>query len=322
MFSHKGNLRFKDLSIDPTRSPKGEDVLISHAHADHVKLSKKSKFYSTPETIELIKLRYGEATFGELKIGKETKFDGFSVTPYPNGHILGSFQSKFSSDGTDYACTSDFRLKDSLLFKGAEPIKCDTLVLETTFGSPEYAFEPYDNIVSEMTNWVKENAKKGLVLLAGYSLGKAQELTRISNDAGLVPVVHESIFASNKIYNSFGIKLGEYLRLNHNLKDASVLIMPPQLVDRHLFATIEHFDKRKVFSAVASGWDYKGYYDKVFHLSNHADYNDLFAYVEAAKPKLILTDHGFADEFARKLNRKGFNAKPLAHHKQRVLGEF
>ncbi|MCX6803559.1 MAG: hypothetical protein NTY48_03230 [Candidatus Diapherotrites archaeon] len=173
-----------------------------------------------------------------------------------------------------------------------------------------------------MINWVSQNSKKGLVLLAGYSLGKSQELTKIANEAGIIPVVHDSIFEANKIYEKHGVALGKYLCLEHNLKDSSVLIMPPQLVDRHLFATLEHFDKRKVFSALATGWGRKGFFDMTFSLSNHSDFNDLLEYVKQSNPKLVLTDHGFCEEFGRKLNRVGFNAKPLKQHKQKMISEY
>ncbi len=322
MFQESNGLLFKEFLIDPHKVPKGGKVLLSHAHSDHVKLSKKAEFFATPETIDLVKQRFGDANFCALEKNKKHRIDGFEMELLDNGHILGSAQAKFSADGKDFALTSDFRLQDSLLFSGAEPQKADTLVLETTFGSPEYVFPKQLDVASEMTRWVEKNSKKGLVLLAGYSLGKAQELTKISNDAGVIPIVHDSIFESNKIYEKHGVKLGKSMKLDHNLKDSSVLIMPPQLVDRHLFATLEHFDKRKIFSALATGWKHRGAFDETFPLSNHAGYNELVEYVKQSNPKLVLTDHGFCEEFARKLNKLGFNAKPLKQHKQKTLGEF
>jgi Cft2 family RNA processing exonuclease len=322
MFVQDNGLLFKSLVIDPHKSPKHGKVFLSHAHADHVKLSKHAQFFATPETVALVRQRFGSANFTALETNHKHKFDGFDLELFDNGHILGSTQARFSANGKDYVLTSDFRLQDSLLFSGAEPLSAETLVLETTFGSPEYVFPNQSEVVSELVSWVSQHAKKGLVLLSGYSLGKAQELTRISNEAGFVPIVHDSIFELNKVYDTFGVKLGSYLKLDHNLKDASVLIMPPQLVDRHLFATLEHFDKRKIFSALATGWKNRGAFDKIFPLSNHADYNDLIDYVKQSKPKLVLTDHGFCEEFARKLNKLGFNAKPLKQHKQKILTEF
>jgi Cft2 family RNA processing exonuclease len=322
MFCQDKELLFGALCIDPHRVPKAENVFLSHAHSDHVKLSKKSKFFATPETIDLVKQRFGEANFEEIFENKRTNFDDFSVEFIPNGHILGSVQAKFSSLGKDFVFTSDFRTQDSLFFKGARPIKCDTLVLETTFGSPEYVFPKQDDVVRDMVSWVEKKSRDGLVLLSGYSLGKAQELTKISNMAGITPIVHDSIFESNQIYKKHGIKLGDYLKLDHNLKESSVLIMPPQLVDRHLFATLEHFDKRKIFSVLATGWEHRGAFTTTFPLSNHADFNDLVEHVKLCEPNLVLTDHGFCEDFARKLCKLGFNAKPLKQHKQKLLSEY
>ncbi len=322
MFRQDNGIVFSSLCIDPHRSPKHKNVFLSHAHSDHVKLSKKSVFFATPPTIDLVRLRFGEAEFSKIDYGSCAKFDDFEVELSNNGHILGSAQAKFLLDGRVHVFTSDFRLQDSLLFKGAVPIECETLVLETTFGSPEYVFPKQDEVVGEMVDWVGKNSKDGLVLLAGYSLGKAQELVKISNEAGVVPIVHDSIFEANKVYEKYGVKLGDYLKLDHNLKESSVLIMPPQMVDRHLFATLEHFDKRKISSALVTGWEFRGAFDRTFKLSNHADFNDLIEYVRAANPKLVLTDHGFCEDFARKLNKLGFNAKPLKQHKQKLMSEY
>ncbi|MCX6801233.1 MAG: MBL fold metallo-hydrolase [Candidatus Diapherotrites archaeon] len=325
----KNSLLFGKFCFDPEKKHSTKNVFLSHAHADHTNFLKKSTIHSTPETAEIAMKRFeGRANgirFEKISFGEKKKFDGFELELFPSGHVLGSAQAKIfdTESGNETAITSDFRLKDSLLFKGAKPLHCDTLIIETTFGRPEYIFPKEEEVVSKMIKWISENSEKGLVVLAGYSLGKAQELTKISNEAGIVPIVHESIFEVNKIYEKFGVKLGESLPLNHNLKESSVLIVPPSLVNKYLFSTLEYFDKRKIFSAIATGWpDFGGQYDRVFCLSDHADFNDLISYVKQANPRLVLTDHGFSEEFARKLNKLGFNAKPLSRHQQRILSEF
>ncbi len=325
MLKQQNGLIYKDLCIDPHKSPKTEKVLLSHAHADHVKLSKDSEFFATPETIAIVKKRFArknKTNFSQIEFGKEKKFDDFSLILKPNGHVLGSSQINISTPEKNISITSDFRFQDSLLFKGLIPSHADTLVLETTFGSPSYVFPKQEDVTNEMISFVEKEARTKLVLLSGYSLGKAQELTKISNDAGFTPLVHDSIFEMNEIYKDFGVDLGKYERLDHNLKDFSVLIMPPQLVDRFLLATLREFDSRKIVSALATGWTYARGFDKLFPLSNHADYNDLLEFVKLSEPRLVLTDHGFCEEFARKLNRLGFNAKPLKQHNQRIIGEY
>ncbi|MCX6803558.1 MAG: hypothetical protein NTY48_03225 [Candidatus Diapherotrites archaeon] len=121
MFREDNGLVFGSLCIDPHRSPRQKNVFLSHAHSDHVKLSKKSIFFATPPTIDLVKERFGMADFCKVDFGEKKSISGedFEFELFPNGHILGSAQAKFSSGGKEHVFTSDFRLQDSLLFKGA-----------------------------------------------------------------------------------------------------------------------------------------------------------------------------------------------------------
>jgi Cft2 family RNA processing exonuclease len=81
--------------------------------------------------------------------------------------------------------------------------------------------------------------------------------------------------------------------------------------------------KKKVASAIATGWPYRSHYDKVFPLSDHADYNQLLEYVKEAKPKTVLTSHGFAKEFAHAVQRKlKIPARELDAKGQSILSEF
>jgi Cft2 family RNA processing exonuclease len=324
MLTQKNGLSFKEICIDPHRKPKEKNVFLTHAHADHVKLNDDSVFFATPQTVDLVRKRFPRKkaiNFSPLNFDSKKKIDGFEIELKENGHILGSSQVKISSD-KEYVISSDFRLQDSLLFKGAKPLHADTLVLETTFGSPVYSFPKQEEVYSEMISWIEKEAKSKLVILSGYALGKAQELTKLSNESGFTPLVHESIFDMNEIYLKHGVNVGKYEKLDHNLKDFSVLIMPPQLVDRFLLATLKEVESREIVSALATGWTFARNFDKVFPLSNHADYNDLISYVEQSNPKLVLTDHGFCEEFSRKLNRLGFKSKPIKQHKQRVIFDY
>jgi Cft2 family RNA processing exonuclease len=325
MIKLNNGLDFNGFLIDPHKSPKNhKKVFFTHAHSDHVKLAKEREFYATLATIDLIKKRFVRKynlDFTTLAFEKKYRINDFDIELSPNGHILGSAQTKIESNEKTTVLTSDFRLQDSLLFKGAKPIECDTLVLETTFGSPNYSFPSYETVLNDLVTFFEKNNDK-LIVFAGYSLGKAQELVAIANQAGSSVVVHESIYEMNKIYEKHGISLGKYSKLDHNLEENNVLIMPPGLVDKFLLATLKHFEKREIITAIATGWEWNKSYDYVFPLSNHADYNDLIAYVDASKPKTILTDHGFCTEFARKLNRLGYNAKPLAQNNQQTIMEF
>lgn len=323
IFSKKG-LFVSDIAIDPEKSCRAKKAVISHGHADHVSLNSETEFFCSDETAAIIESRFpSKANVKGIGFGKKLSLNGASVSLHNSGHILGSAQILVEGAKT-VAVTSDFKMQDSIIQKGASPLKCDILVVESTFGLPCYSFPEREKVYRQIGDFVKEKSKKGFTVLAGYSLGKAQELTRIVNEyAGIVPLVHESIAKNNAVYEKFGVKLGNYIELNHNLEESPVLIMPPSLINHHLLQVLEFSLHKKVFSAMATGWDFRNGYDAVFPLSDHADFAQLLQYVKEAEPKLVLTMHGFAKEFAGYVQRRlGISARPLAQKGQKTIMEF
>ena len=324
-FCFDGCLAFgKNLAVDPGRANGFENILITHAHSDHVCLNDKSNFYFSKQTHSLIESRYEKVSKPNAKeFRQKFKMPFGEVSLHNSGHILGSSQVLVEGDKT-IAITSDFKLQDSLVQKGAEILPCDSLVIESTFGLPCYKFPERKEVYEEIAKWVSEKSKKNFVVLAGYSLGKAQELTAITSRlAGITPLVHESIFKNNKVYEEFGVDLGSYIKLDHNLKDSNVLIMPPSLAKHELLNVLEHTLRRKVFSAFATGWQHRGNYSKTFPLSDHADFEQLLRYVKEANPKQVFTVHGHSKEFAGYVQRRlGIPAKPLEETEQKMIQEF
>lgn len=323
VYSKKG-LFVSGIAIDPQGNCMAEKALISHGHADHVSLNPKTEFFCSEETAAIIESRYSaKAKLKPFAFGKKLALNGVNVSLHNSGHILGSAQFLIESDKT-VAVTADFKMQDSLIQKGASPLHCDILVIESTFGLPCYSFPAREHVYQQIGSFVKEKSKKGFVVLGGYSLGKAQELTKIVNEyAGIAPLVHESVAKNNKVYEACGVPLGKYIELNHNLNESSVLIMPPSLVNHHLLQVLEFSLHKKVFSAIATGWESRSGFDAVFQLSDHADFQQLLQYVKEAEPKLVLTMHGFEREFASYVQRRlGIAARPLAEKGQKTMMEF
>ena len=174
--------------------------------------------------------------------------------------------------------------------------------------------------------WVDHHARGGaLCVLAGYALGKAQELTKIVNEyTHQVPFVHEQVFAYNRVYESHGARLGGYEKVDGNLRDAAVLILPPSLCERNLVQALGASAQKPVRTAIATGWPHRSPFEQVFPLSDHADFDDLIAYVRAVRPRTVLTYHGFDAAFARHLSRRlRVHARPLyAQRGQHALLEY
>ncbi len=76
-------------------------------------------------------------------------------------------------------------------------------------------------------------------------------------------------------------------------------------------------------AALATGWFKRNSFCKIFPLSDHAGFNQLIRYVKESNPRLVLTHHGFAREFAATIKRKlGINARALEKFSQTSLAEF
>lgn len=299
--------------------------IVTHAHADHASFKADAIVLGSKATLALIGARIDAKKQKALDFGERIKIDDLSISLHNAGHILGSSQVLIEGNES-IAITSDFKLQDSLVLEGAEPLKCDTLVIETTFGLPGYSFPEREHVYQEFASWIKKQVAMGrFVVLAGYAMGKAQELTAFVNEyTGIHPIVHEKIYLNNKIYEEHGVKLGTYYKLDHNLRDSNVLILPQSLCNAHLMQAISFSLGRKVSSAKASGWPYRECYDAVFPLSDHADFNQLLEYVEAAEPKQVFTMHGFSKEFAAHIRRRyKIAARPLEKgQSQSFLSEF
>jgi len=312
------------VPIDPKASCHAEKAIVTHGHSDHVSPNKLTKYICSPETLDLVEARGKQTTnFSPLKFGKKLSLNEASISLHNSGHILGSAQVLVEGQKT-IGVTSDFKLQDSLIQKGASPLKCDILVAECTFGLPSYQFPKREEVYQQIGSFVKEKSKKGFVVLAGYALGKAQELTKVVNEyAGLAPLVHESIYKNNKVYEKHRVKLGNYLELDHNLSESPVLIMPPSLVNHNLLQVLEFSLHKKIFSGMATGWQFRNGLNTSFPLSDHADFQQLTEYVKQAEPKMVITMHGFEREFANYVQRRlGIAARPLGEKGQKRILEY
>ena len=76
-------------------------------------------------------------------------------------------------------CTGDFKLRKGLAAEACELRHADTLVMETTFGRPNYVFPSDETAWGQIGKFCREAFDDGLTpVLLTYSLGKSQEVLR------------------------------------------------------------------------------------------------------------------------------------------------
>jgi DNA ligase-1 len=322
-----GGLHLKELALwlDPHHPVSGpERVFVSHAHSDHT-APHREVILSGP-TARLMQTRLpGRRREHVLAFGQAHRFEGgaqpFEMTLLPAGHIFGSAMAWVSSQGQSLLYTGDFKLRPSRSAEPCEPRPADVLIMETTFGRPQYVFPPTDAVLSGIARFCREALDNDETpVLLGYSLGKSQELLCGLAAAQLPIMLHESVMALTRVYEEFGQCFARYEALQASSAPGHVVIAPPQLANSALLRKLG-----KTRTAVLTGWAldphcrYRYRCDAAFPLSDHADFLELIQLVQRVHPKRVLTVHGFAADFAETLRALGYDARALSQDEQLSL---
>ena len=95
--------------IDPTRPV--DKAVITHGHSDHARAGHGSVL-ATQETLDLMRLRYGEGFAGAtqaIRYGEAVALGGTRVTFHPAGHVLGSAQVAVEANGLRVVASGDYK---------------------------------------------------------------------------------------------------------------------------------------------------------------------------------------------------------------------
>ena len=304
-----------DLWLDP--SEQKQTAFVSHAHNDHI--GNHREVILSEITARLMAARLpGTRREHALAFRHSFPFRGAEIILYPAGHIFGSAQLYLSYLGSSLLYTGDFKLRQGGSAEAIEWTRADTLILETTYGRPQYIFPPNAVVIKQLTQFCAETLEEGLTpILFGYSLGKAQEILAALNGSGFKVLLHPSVYRLTLLYEEMRAKLPDFLPYSEADLPGSVLICPP---GSHRTRLVQKIRNRR--TAVLTGWAldpgaaHRYQCDAAFPLSDHADYRDLLRYVDLVQPARVLTLHGFAKEFAEDLRRRGIEAWALGEDNQ------
>jgi putative mRNA 3-end processing factor len=312
---YREGLYLPDLDLWLDADGPRERCVISHAHSDHIAGHKR--IVATPETARLFQHRQGEAEVESLRYGERRDYGRYALTMFPAGHCLGSAQVLVESSGERLVYTGDVKLRPNVAAEQAVIVPCDTLVMESTFGDPQYRFPPdvatYDRLYAACDRALSDGR---VPVVLAYALGKSQEALELLLRRGYIVTLHGSVWNVAEIYRECGVKFsGEYERYDRERLRGRVLIAPPGCRRQPM---IQNIPRR--YTVMLTGWAvsrsapfmYRGV-DLVLPLSDHADFDDLIRLARDSGAQRIITMHG-AKKFAAILRDLGLNAEHLAQH--------
>ncbi|MGQ0606786.1 MAG: exonuclease [Candidatus Nitrosotenuis sp.] len=306
----------KTVNLDPKSALPNCINFVSHAHSDHLPTDNSGLVLATKETKEIATIR------GHTISNHVESLDEFKL--YDSGHILGARGVLFD----DVFYTGDICTRERGFLKGATIPKCHTLIMECTFGKPEFVFPGIDDTIRRVNELISELYHKGKpILLMGYQLGKAQTISHLFGHWEPL-YYHDSVKAMNDLHIKLGVPLKN--AIGHTEAGAKGLLnKKPWVMVCPLMSENNPFIKqmKSKYDAITigfSGWaksnaPFVRKSDYSIPLSDHCDYLELVDLVKKSGAQKIYTIHGFVDEFASDLTKMGYDAQPL---RENALDEF
>jgi Cft2 family RNA processing exonuclease len=324
-----------DLWIDSLR-PRAR-CYVSHGHSDHAR--EHDRIVTTPANAAICRSRFARrlarpkqtsllperalpaCTFEEHAFNEPWSDGQHRLTLFPAGHVLGSAQLLIEGERGRFVYTGDFKLTRSYTCEPPEVKRCDVLLMECTYGRPQYVFPSRDEVENALVAFATAALADGCApVFYAYSLGKAQEAMAILGKAGIPLTVHGAVDEIARVYAHTGVQIPPYERYDAVTYDGSrALIWPPS--GKTLPKALRNKPSR---SAMLTGWalgkgaEHRYGVDACIPLSDHADYAALMRYVELAQPKKVLLNHGWKD-FAFRLRALGVDATYLEANEQLSL---
>ncbi len=329
-----------DLWIDSMRTR--SRCYVSHGHSDHARAHEV--VVTTPHNAAVCRKRFGPSTssrqarkkaqrslfpkaapvdvrFEEHAYNEPWEEGGHRLTLFSAGHVLGSAQLLIEGDAGRFVYTGDFKLGRAYTCEPAEVKPCDTVLMECTYGRPQYVFPSRDEVEEQMIDFALRALEDGAApIFYAYSLGKAQEAMAILGKANIPLTLHGAVEGIAQVYTQCGVRLPAWETYDATTYDGSrALIWPPSGKSTPLAVR-----DKPVRTAVLTGWAlggsarYQYGVDAAFALSDHADFPALLDYIERAQPRKVLLTHGWKD-FVWRLRRMGIDATYLEPNEQLAL---
>jgi putative mRNA 3-end processing factor len=309
-----------DFHVDPWKQV--PVAVVTHAHSDHAR-SGMGRYISSASGEALLRKRVGQSiNLTALPFGKPLKVGEVILSLHPAGHVLGSAQLRIEYKGQVICVTGDHNATHRhAAAEPFEPVRCDLLITESTFGLPIYQWPTQESVMAEIHGWWKGNQLLGRTsILPCYPLGKTQRILA-ALDAKMGPI---ALAGPGRDFLPFYRAAGVGFPACMDLAEETL----PELKGKGLilvsFAGQEPALLKRlnpVSYGSASGWmQIRGVrrsrdFDRGFVLSDHSDWQGLLRCVRESGARRVGVTHGQTEVFARYLREvEGIDSFPVPTH--------
>jgi putative mRNA 3-end processing factor len=289
-------------------------TIVTHAHSDHARRG-SDRYLTAPDGVNMLRKRMGDdCTIDAVNYGEAIDMNGVRVSLHPAGHVLGSSQVRIEHRGEVWIFTGDYKRQADPTCRPFEPVRCNTLITECTFGLPIFHWHDPQGVADEINRWWRKNVElERTSLLLAYTLGKSQRVLAALDPAVGPILLHGAVQAMVDAYRETGVPLPatEYASAENAKahKGKALVIAPPSAIGS---PWVRKFSP--LSSGIASGWmQVRGFRrrrsaDRGFVLSDHVDWAALMQTIEETGCERVIATHGYTRPLVRYLNERGMEA--------------
>jgi len=233
--------------------------------------------------------------------------------------MLGSAQLLFEHDGASLLYTGDLKLRQAGGAAATFIPKADVLIIESTYGRPHFRFADPDSTIEAIAMWCRRALDSHVTpVLLCHALGKTEEMMLALAPYGFRFALEKRCVPCAREYATAGRPLPEWVEIDGQAESGRVVIAPPAGKDevrrlgRYRTALVSGWAKDAEFARIFGA-------DATFDLSDHCDFDELMAVVERSGADQVYTVHGFTEDFARHLRKRGIRASALEATEQLAL---
>ena len=174
---YKSGIFLPELNLHLDSRIPSEMGFVSHAHADH--FGRHKKIFCSTQTAQLLITRFkcDPKRITSLDFYEPVEMGSFALKLLPAGHIFGSAMLHVinKTNGSSLLYTGDFKLRKSYTAETNVLIPADTLIMETTFGKPNWIFPGLPEIEVQIERFALDSFSIGHVpIFCVIPLGKAK----------------------------------------------------------------------------------------------------------------------------------------------------
>jgi len=326
-----------DIDVVATRVSKEVGLLLME---DSVKVGTAEGY---PEMYGRPEVKIASRRFEEISFGETTTVGPVEVEAHSAGHIPGATMYEIRDRKTTLV-TGDIHTIDTRLVKGAKPVKCDNLIMESTYSGRNHPGR--EKTEYEFLEKVREVVERGgRAIVPSFAVGRTQEMLLLLKDSKLDFWLDGMGKSVNKIY----LQNPGYVRSAKRLRQATgranevrnararsrankgqVVVTTSGMLDGGPVLDYVYNIREDSRSAILlTGYqvegsngrklvetgtmDFHGVDEKVscevasFDFSAHAGHNQLLSFAKACSPERVVLCHGDNREIlAADLEKEGF----------------